>query len=232
MKSLIEITGEISQIFKTNWSVRNGEKVPEPQDIKLGNDAVKLYATVLYADLKESTKMVSQYKHWFSAEVYKSYLKACCEIIKNNDGVITSFDGDRVMAVYIGNRKNTNAVKTALQINYLVLKVINPKIKEIYPDTDIEIKQVVGIDTSELFVARTGIRGDNDLVWVGNAANMAAKMCAIRDGKYSTFISKEIYENIKNEAKFDDNGKNMWLTYHWAEYSKNIYCTSYYWEVK
>ena len=110
--------------------------------------------------------------------------------------------------------------------------LINPKIKEIYPDTDIEVRQVVGIDTSELFVARTGIRGDNDLVWVGNAANMAAKMCAIRDGEYSTFISNEVYEKIIDEAKFDDNGKNMWLTYHWPEYSKNIYCTSYYWEVK
>jgi hypothetical protein len=27
--------------------------------------------------------------------------------------VITAFDGDRVMAVYIGDRKNTNAVRSA-----------------------------------------------------------------------------------------------------------------------
>ena len=128
MKNLNEITSEITQIFRTNWSVRNGGKVPEAQDIKLGNDAVKINATVLYADLKESTKMVNEYKKTFSAEVYKSYLTACCELIKNIDGVITSFDGDRVMAVYIGDSKNTNAVKTALQINYMVLKVINQKI--------------------------------------------------------------------------------------------------------
>ena len=231
MKSLIEISDEISQILKTKWSVRDGVKVPEPQDIKLGNDAVKLHATILYADLRESTKMVNKYKHWFSAEVYKSYLKACCEIIKNNDGVITSFDGDRVMAVYIGNRKNTNAVRTALQINYMVLKVINPKIKEIYPDTLFEVKQVVGIDTSELFVARTGVRGDNDLVWVGNAANMAAKMCAIRDGNLSTFISEEVFERINDDAKYC-NKDCMWKTYYWPEYSKNIYCSSYYWKIE
>ena len=194
MKNLNEITSEITQIFRTNWSVRNGGKVPEPQDIKLGNDAVKINATVLYADLKESTKMVNEYKKTFSAEVYKSYLIACCELIKNNDGVITSFDGDRVMAVYIGESKNTNAVKTALQINYMVQKVINQKIKDVYENTTFEIKQVVGIDTSELFVARTGIRGDNDLVWVGNAANMAVKMCAIRDGNLLTLISNFVYE--------------------------------------
>ena len=33
----------------------------------------------------------------------------------------------------------------------------------------------LGIDTSKLFVARTGIRKSNDLVWVGRAANYAAK---------------------------------------------------------
>ena len=231
MKNLNEITSEITQIFRTNWSVRNGGKVPEPQDIKLGNDAVKINATVLYADLKESTKMVNEYKKTFSAEVYKSYLTACCELIKNIDGVITSFDGDRVMAVYIGDSKNTNAVKTALQINYMVLKVINPKIKEVYENTVFEIKQVVGIDTSELFVARTGIRGDNDLVWVGNAANMAAKMCAIRDGNFSTFISNEVYERIHESAKFANGSENMWRSYYWPEYSKNIYCSTYYWEV-
>ena len=34
------------------------------------------------------------------------------------------------MAVYIGDSKNTNAVKTALQINYVVSEVINPAIKK------------------------------------------------------------------------------------------------------
>lgn len=229
MKSLNDITSEIKKIINLSWSVRDGEKVPESSDIKLGNDAVKLDATVLYADLKESTRMVYMHSSQFSAEVYKSYLVACCEIIKNNDGTITAFDGDRVMAVYIDGCKNTNAVRTALQINYVVSEVINPAINEMY-DTEFQIRQVVGIDTSELFVARTGIRGDNDLVWVGNAANMAAKMSAIRDGNFSTFISDEVYKRMKKEVKYDDDERNMWKTYHWPEYSKNIYCSSYYWE--
>ena len=229
MKNLNDITSEIKKILKDQWSVRYGEKVPETSDIKLGNDGVSLNATVLYADLKESTKMVNTHSRQFAAEVYKSYLLACCEIIKNNDGVITAFDGDRVMAVYIGDCKNTNAVRTALQINYMVSEVINPAIKEIY-DKEFQVKQVVGIDTSELFVARTGIRGDNDLVWVGNAANMAAKMCAIRNGNISTFISKDVFESIHDSAKYC-NEVCMWKTFHWSEFSRNIYCSTYYWKV-
>jgi class 3 adenylate cyclase len=54
--------------------------------------------------------------------------------------------------------------------------------KKKWPKTDFELKQRVGIDTSKVFVARTGIRGSNDLVSVGNAANNAAKMAALAPG--------------------------------------------------
>ena len=35
----------VKDIFRGAWSERDGEVVPEPEDLKLGNDAVKLNAT-------------------------------------------------------------------------------------------------------------------------------------------------------------------------------------------
>lgn len=232
MKSLNDISNQVKSIFKTNWQIRDGQKVPEPSDITLGNDAVKLNATVLYADLKESTNMVGKYKKTFSAEVYKSYLVACCDLIRNNDGVITSFDGDRVMAVFIGDEKESKAAKTALQINYIVRKVINPELQDNY-NTNFIIEQVVGIDNSELLVAKTGIRGDNDLVWVGNAANIAAKMCSIRKGTYNTYISKNVYDSLNDVSKYHFSNSfkyNMWESFFWNDYNRTIYGSTYWWK--
>ena len=96
--------------------------------MKLGNDAVKLDATVLYADLADSTGLVKDFTWWFAAEVYKAYLICSCHIIRQNGGVITAFDGDRVMAVYIGDGRDAAAARTGLQINYAVSNIINPKI--------------------------------------------------------------------------------------------------------
>jgi len=79
------------------------------------------------------------------------------------------------MAVFIGGTKNSAAAKTALQLSYLVAQ-INVAMKEAYPNTSYQLRQAIGIDTSKLFVARTGIRNANDLVWVGRAANYAAKL--------------------------------------------------------
>jgi class 3 adenylate cyclase len=176
--------------------------------------------------------MVSNHKPEFAAEVYKAYLYCAAKIIADQGGTITAYDGDRVMAVFIGNAKNTSAAKTALRINYAVAKIINPKLVEQYPSTkgSFEVKQAVGIDTGKLLVARTGIRGSNDLVWVGRAANYAAKLCDMRQGIYASFITSDVYNNLHESAKIFK-GKNMWESISWPDYRITIYRSSWRWPV-
>jgi len=226
-----DLQSEVEAIFATRWKARDGQKVPEAPDVQLGNDAVKLTATVLYADLAESTRLVTSYPPHFAAEIYKSYLHCAAKVISNNGGVITAYDGDRIMAVFIGNLKNTSAAKSALQINYCVTQIINPKMHNQYPDLDSSfiVRQAVGIDTSELFVARTGIRGANDLVWVGRAANYAAKLCEERTGAYSSWITEDVYKVLAAEAKLSQ-GKDMWERALWLDYGIYVYRSSYWWK--
>src|ERR1700722_8524069 len=130
MGLLKDLTDNTSTTFKAQFVIRDGQVVPETETVKLGNDAVRLDATVLYADMVESTKLVDgSYVETFPPKIYKVYLDCACRIIKNNGGDITAFDGDRVMAVFLGGSKNTSAVKSALQINRAVQYVINPQIK-------------------------------------------------------------------------------------------------------
>ena len=185
---------EVRKIFRETWATRKGRKVPEPEDIALGNDAVELDGTVLYADLDDSTNLVDSHQPKFAAKIYKAYLSCAAKVIRSEGGVITSYDGDRIMAVFIGDLKNTSAARSALKINYTVTKIINPVLKKCYPKTNYKVKQVVGIDTSKLFVARTGIRNSNDLVWVGRAANYAAKLCSLSPN-YPSRLTKGVYDN-------------------------------------
>jgi hypothetical protein len=67
--------------------------------------------------------------------------------------------------------KRSNATTFGLKINYAVRSIINPAIKKKYADETDAVNRAVGIDVSKLFVATTGIRWSNDLVWVGRAAN-------------------------------------------------------------
>ena len=231
MKSHDDIKAEIEQILKTKWNRREGRAVPEAEDVLLGNDAVELDATVLYADLADSTGLVVGYRDWFAAEIYKAYLRGACEIIKNNSGTITAFDGDRVMAVYIGNGKNSAAAKTALQINYLAREIINPALKKEYPDSAFQMAQSVGIDSGKLLVARTGVRGANDLVWVGRAANYAAKLCALRDGSFNSFITEEVFNDLNESTKLGgDPKRSMWEKVTWTQRGIPVYRSTWQWK--
>lgn len=215
----------------TVWADRNGENVPETEDLKLGNDAVKLDGTVLYADLAESTALVKGTPDWFAAEVYKTYLYSAGKIVTARGGVITAYDGDRIMAVFLGNSKNSSAARCGLELHWAVHHVLQPAIDAQYPQNSYKMKQKVGIDTSALFVARTGVRGNNDLVWVGNSANNAAKMAALPT-TYSTYISAATYNALNGASKYKDEDvkdTNMWTNLGTANLGYTIYGSNWTW---
>lgn len=222
-----ELKSEVAAVFKDQWVTRDGQKVPKAEDLKLGNDAVKLEGTVLYADLSGSTQLVGGCKPHFAAEVYKAYLWSAAKIIRAQSGTITSYDGDRIMAVFIGGSKNSNSVRAALKINYAVKNIITPALKKQYGDV-YDVAQTVGIDTSPLWVARTGIRGSNDLVWVGRAANYAAKLTELSPD-YPTWITAEVHKMLARDCKYS-NDKPMWEPRSWTSMGgHSIYRSAYWW---
>ncbi len=225
-----DLTAEVKSIFSQQWDVQKTENVPAPENLRLNSNHAKdlEYATVFYADLDGSTSMVDSFKWEFSAEIYKTFLRCASQVIRSEDGVITAYDGDRVMAVFSGALRNTRAVRCAMKVNYAVTQIIQPSLRTQY-STDFVLKHVVGIDTSQLRTSRIGVRGDNDLVWIGRAANYAAKLTGL-SGK-ATWITKAIYDNMNNEVKLT-NGVNMWEARRWTSMSDmEIYCSTYWWPI-
>jgi class 3 adenylate cyclase len=164
-----DIKKNSADTFGRKWIVRDGQVVPDASDLKLSNDAVRFEkATVLYADLDQSTKLVEKKKWEFAGEVYKTFLYAASRLIRHHGGTIVSYDGDRVMGVFISNRQRNDAVSCALKINYAVKNYVQAEMEKRWTG-DFQIRHVIGIDTSEIRAARTGVRGDNDLVWIGTA---------------------------------------------------------------
>ena len=180
-KSMEQLRQVAQTCFNHEWQVERTDIVPAPEDLTLNGTHAKdlQFATVLYADLDGSTDMVDTYHWWFSAGVYKAYLACAADIIRGEGGVITSYDGDRVMAVFTGANQCSDAVRAAMKITYVVGAVIQTVINAKYPDSGFVLRQTVGVDASSLHAARIGVRGDNDIVWVGRAANWAAKLTAL-----------------------------------------------------
>ena len=220
-----DIRSEIGTTLTGTWETQDGTKVPQPEEVQLGNHAIRLTGTVLYADLAESTMLVSGHKDWFAAEVFKCYHRSACRYKQKNGGAVTAFDGDRVMAVFVGDAPSTAAVGSALELNHVLQRILNPMVKAKYADVKTEFRHGVGIDHSPLFVARTGVRGSNDLVWVGRAANYAAKLSTIRQPPFVTWITADVYQRLQNSVKFGDGmptGTPMWEKRSWTWQSREM----------
>ena len=220
MALLDDLKTEVDNIVRGKWSRRDGVVVPENENLGLGNTAVDLEATFLYADLHDSTSLATHHQR-IAAEVFKAYLMGTTKIIRSLGGEVRSFDGDRVMGVFIGSLKNSNAAEAGLKINYFTTQILAPAFDQFYKKDfplGLLLNQTVGIDTGKVMVVRSGIRNNNDLVWVGRAPNIAAKLSSIRESGYSTYITKSVFAVLADSSKNGGNPKQlMWESRSWVD---------------
>jgi class 3 adenylate cyclase len=224
-----DLIAQCDAIFPIAWKERDGTVVPDETSLTFSNDGINLEGAVLYADLAGSTDLVDTYNKYFAAEIYKAFLYCCARIIKSCGGEVTAYDGDRVMAVFLGDRRSA-AAKAALRINWAVRNIIQPRMKAHYVNVAYEIRHTCGIDHSPMMVAKTGARGANDLVWVGRAANHAAKLTELKE--YATWITAEVYDRLSDESKYGGEPvRDMWTERTWTEMDgQRIYCSDWWWE--
>lgn len=222
-----ELESEIAAVFRQQWDTRTGNVVPEPASLTLQNNAVVISGTVLYADLASSTTLVNSRTRAFAAEIYKTFLRCAAKIIRAENGSITAYDGDRIMAVFIGSGMEAEAVRSGLKLKFAVESIIAPALKRQYANETFQVRHGVGIDVSELFVARTGIRGSNDLVWVGRAANYAAKLSEFRQWPFSIYVTDTVHSKLPQQLQYVD-GASMWEGRTWtSEGGLSLKRTSY-----
>jgi class 3 adenylate cyclase len=208
-----DLTAKIREFTDVAWGeIPNGYAVPTPNDLTFSNTGRRLDACVLYADICGSTAMVNDIADTLAAEYYKAYLHCAAKIIKRNSGEITAYDGDRVMAVFLGDSKEDDAVGAALELSYAVDEIINPEFSGAYPASHRRLRHTVGIDASTVLVTKTGVRVDSDLVWVGPAANYAAKLNSFDglDSDYPIRVTHEVLSALSHTCLVGSSGELMW----------------------
>ncbi|WP_086150514.1 adenylate/guanylate cyclase domain-containing protein [Cellulosimicrobium sp. KWT-B] len=206
------IETSVSQIFSTSWNITDGTVVPKTEDVVLRNGGRRLDAVYLYADLAGSSKLAQSLLPEATAKIVKAYVNTATRILRHKGGHIRSFDGDRVMAIFMGNDKEDRAVRAALAINWAVIEVIRPAIRDGFSDgADFcNIQHGIGIDSGEALVIRGGIRDNNDLISIGASPNVAAKLSDIRAPGHSIFITDNVKEQLSEEHLKFDNLQQIW----------------------
>jgi class 3 adenylate cyclase len=197
MALLDDLKNKISSYATDKYEIEDTTIVPATDYSKLtfGNKGLTTSLAFLYVDIRKSSELHNTYGYKLAAKLYQSFHEINVRIILKNDGSVRAFDGDRVMGVFSGNRKRSNAVKSAMQIHWAVQNILNPTLK-----TNIRIG--AGVDNGITLITKVG-KGRNtenqDLVWIGKASNYASHLSNEADN--STIISVDTFKNMDNENK-------------------------------
>lgn len=228
------IQSSVSSIFNEPWNITDGTVVPETENVVMKNGGRRVDATYLYADLAGSSKLAHTMRKETTARIIRAYINAAVRILRYKGGEIRSFDGDRVMAIFMGESKNNDAVRAALAINWAVERVIAPAIEKKWTDVSksFTIGHGIGIDTGEALIVRGGARDNNDLISIGDAPNDAAHLSDYRS--WSINITKAVHDKLNAPQQRFPDGRNLWQQSNGLRalgVSTPLYHTNAYWEI-
>lgn len=206
-----ELENKVQSFFDEDWgSVPNGRVLPNIEGLPFDNSGVRINVTVLYADISGSTNMVDTMLDIRAAEYYKAFLHCASKIVTRNKGEIQAYDGDRIMAMFIGDSQADDAVKTAFELHFAVANIVNPIFSQsIFHQT---LKFTVGVDSGLVLGIKVGVRAVKDMAWIGSAANYAAKLNSFDgiDHDYPIRITENTYQKLSSKMLLSAGDFPIW----------------------
>lgn len=219
-----DVIAGVSSFFDGAYEITDGRVIPNLDDIALGRSGRELEMAMLFVDIRESTAIVNGFRRVTAARMYKSFLWGVTRIARNNDGELLSFNGDGVLVGFSGELKCTHAAMSALQLAWFCREVMQVKLKSYLEGNrdlnGLDFDMGIGVDVGKVLIVRGGMKGENnnDLVWVGNATNLAVKLSALGSAPFRCRISKRVYDAMTNAAKLSSPDKRkMWEPRKWLQ---------------
>lgn len=151
MALLADLNAKVDAYSKQPYEIEETTIVPDTDNSKLtfGNKGLTCEYAFLFMDIRKSSQLHETYGFTKAAKIYQSFHDINVRVIEENGGFVRAFDGDRVMGVFVGGMKNSNAVKAAMQIQWAIRNILNPKLSA-------TIKCGGGIDYGKILVTKVG----------------------------------------------------------------------------
>lgn len=207
-----DITGRLKELLAPGeYKIEESESIPGPGDNRLtfASTGVQFWASVLYIDMRKSTKVLNQHKAHTVAKLHKAYLYTATTLIASAGGQIRSYNGDSILAFFPKHQKATisSAIRTAMQIKYMIADIGKTEFER-YQSLNFGI----GIDHGQILCVKAGRAGNdnhNDLVWLGNAVNRATVLSDRAASPNHVYISNYCRDNMEDATKFSQ-GADLW----------------------
>lgn len=155
--------------------VRMAEKWTKPY---LMREKRKL--SLVFADIRGFTDMVNVLELKNILNFLDEFYAVMTRAVADNEGNINKFIGDEIMAFFGAPKESENSVESAVKAAIEMMTLFNwakEKYKKISPDFE-NLGLGVGIDSGEVVVGTVGSPARYDYTVIGNAVNLAKRLCS------------------------------------------------------
>lgn len=201
------IKKKVKEIMDENFVTEDVTYVPSIDNTKLtfGNKGLRFEATVLFIDMRGSTKILNNHNKSTVAKIHMAYFHTIIKLADKLGGEVRSFNGDSMLVFFQGTTKATltNAVQAAMQMKYMITNSesgINNYLAK-YSAIDFGI----GLDDGKILCTKIGVGGDSnnkDLIWIGNSVNKSVVLSDKAHSPNHVCISSYVYTNLEDRLKY------------------------------
>lgn len=184
------------------------EKIPKDQvliesQIPKGNKVLAVETSVLFIDLRGSTKLSKKIGITNMTKVYKMFSVIASMAVRENNGMIFQFAGDGLMAAF--NKDNNanfreNAFNAVKQFKKLIEEVYKPNVNR-----DWHFDCGYAISTGHIFMTRLKAKPfklHSFGIFPGGSTNLSSKLCNLAEPN-ELLIDEKTYEHLKKFSDFD-----------------------------
>ena len=161
--------------------------------------------SALFVDIRGSSSLPDKYKRPTLAKIYRAYISESVAIINgNSDCAEVNITGDSVAGIFNTPYKSSidTLFGTAARINSLI-DILNCKLRKRSIDP---IRAGIGMAYGRALMIKAGYKGSsiNDVVWMGDVINRAAKLCSF--GSKNTWdppimVSRVFFNNLNEHNR-------------------------------
>jgi adenylate cyclase len=154
--------------------------------------------TILFADIRQYTKLSEQMSPEAIVSMLNTYLSIIIDKVLENSGMVNKFAGDNIMAVWNAPQDLPEharlAAKAAWESQQAIMRL---------QETDASLPKVqfgIGINTGEALAGNVGSSGRSEYTVIGDAVNLASRICSATPGT-EVWLGPETYSRIMKHIK-------------------------------
>lgn len=181
-------------------NIASGRTIPQTGDMKLG-EAKEFGLAVMHVDMNGFKKLSGNLSNKEKLRLLNIYFSELTHVIRDYDGFIEKYVGDSITSLFGVGKNREQAITNAVYCGLTILTEINYTINGYLKSIDLPLFSCsIGIDYGNIWVARVGVQGMNQLTLVGNEVSIAKQLEEFA-GNHQIFLGGSAYAGLPQKEQ-------------------------------